>query len=66
LRPTQRWWTRVVGQLLTGLSDGDVGIAELETSINTWIDDYQDDGDPSVWYDGSPRNLRPPRKQEIR
>jgi len=56
--PTQRWWIRMAGRALAGLADHDLGVAELEASIEEWLDTYPDDGGPFVWHDGSRRNLR--------
>jgi transposase len=56
--PTQRWWIRVAARLLSSLADHDLGVADLEASIDGWFDTYPDDGKPLVWYDGCRRNLR--------
>ena len=60
LLPTQRWWIRVAGSVFTRLADHDLGVAELEASIEGWFDTYPFDGDPFVWHDGSRRDLRSP------
>jgi len=62
--PTQRWWIRMAGRALAGLADHNLGVAELEASIEGWFDTYPYDGDPFVWYDGSRRNLRRPPSGE--
>jgi hypothetical protein len=65
LLPTQRWWIRVAGTVFTRLADHDLGVAELEASIEGWFDTYPYDGAPFVWHDGSRRNLRSPPTGEM-